>query len=64
MATSSIFANFDITERKKSQNFAHALVNSETDAFTQKSNPSGKMLRKAEEIRSFFGINDMKKASK
>ena len=63
MATSSIFANFDITEKKKSLDFAKALVKSETDAFAQRTNPSGRMLRNAEEIRSFFGKNDKKKVS-
>ena len=64
MATSSIFASFDITEKKKSLDFAKALAKSETDAFVQRTNPSGRMLRNTEEIRSFFGISNSKQVSK
>ncbi len=64
MATSSIFANFDITEKKKSLDFVKALEKSESDGFVQRANPSGRVLRKKEEIRSFFGIIEPKRVSK
>ncbi len=64
MATSSIFASFDITEKKKSLDFAKALVESEADAFSKRMNPSGRVLRNREDIRSFLGIDETKHVSK
>lgn len=64
MATSSIFASFDIRDKKKSLDFANALVKSEKDAFVRGTNQSGKILRETDDIRFFFSNSEEKRKSK
>lgn len=64
MATSSIFANFDITDRKKAEAFVKALEESETDAFAHGMKQTGRILRTQKEIGSFFGIDKAKQTRK
>ena len=64
MATSSIFANFDISDRKKALAFAKALEESEKDASAHGGERAGRILRTPKEIGSFFGIDKTKRICK
>ena len=64
MATSSIFANFDIMDGKKANVFVKALEKSENDAVVPATNTKGKFLRTQDEIGKFFGVIKTKRVSK
>ena len=64
MATSSIFANFDISDSKKALAFVKALEESEKDAFAHGREQTGRILRTQKEIGRFFGIEKAKRSCK
>ena len=54
MATSSIFANFNITDNKKAEAFVAALEASEKDAKRTPTSPVSSLITDHESIRNFF----------
>jgi len=54
MATSSIFANFDINGKRKAEAFVEALDASSKDKITVRSVPECKSITDKNEIKAFF----------